>query len=258
MDRNKLTSAVLGYTYEELDNSEEKGEIHLLAFASNRPSLSDGEPLSCSITTCSLYDAPPYSAISYAWGDARIRRPIEIDGLDVEIPAQAEEALRSLPSAQLNTVQQHGENNMPYLWIDALCINQSNNIERSQQVAIMSEIYACAQQVLVFLGQPFDGHLETMKAITAAATQLRAQYRTITSLSATLEFDAELPDIAIPAALTKERTFAFYSSRWFTRLWVLQEVALSRMAVAFYGNDSIVLMDARIDGAAVSTLLEMT
>ncbi|KAK3352492.1 hypothetical protein B0T25DRAFT_437335, partial [Lasiosphaeria hispida] len=37
------------------------------------------------------------------------------------------------------------------LWIDAMCINQNSNPEKSQQVALMSRIYAAAQRIVMWL-----------------------------------------------------------------------------------------------------------
>jgi hypothetical protein len=39
-----------------------------------------------------------------------------------------------------------------WLWIDAICINQSDSAERSQQIFLMLEIYSQAPGVLVWLG----------------------------------------------------------------------------------------------------------
>jgi hypothetical protein len=39
-----------------------------------------------------------------------------------------------------------------FLWIDAICINQSDNEEKSQQVRLMGEIYSKAEVVRVWLG----------------------------------------------------------------------------------------------------------
>jgi hypothetical protein len=38
------------------------------------------------------------------------------------------------------------------LWIDALCINQSSNAEKSRQVPLMGDIYESASRVLIWLG----------------------------------------------------------------------------------------------------------
>jgi Heterokaryon incompatibility protein (HET) len=42
------------------------------------------------------------------------------------------------------------------LWIDQICINQKNALERSQQVNIMGCIYRQAQQVVMWLGEDVD------------------------------------------------------------------------------------------------------
>ena len=39
------------------------------------------------------------------------------------------------------------------LWIDAICINQSDDVEKSQQVQLMRGIYATADHVLIWTGE---------------------------------------------------------------------------------------------------------
>jgi hypothetical protein len=39
-----------------------------------------------------------------------------------------------------------------YLWIDAICINQTDASEKGTQVGMMRDIYAYASRVLVWLG----------------------------------------------------------------------------------------------------------
>jgi hypothetical protein len=41
----------------------------------------------------------------------------------------------------------------PYLWIDAICINQEDLQERTNQVKMMGDIFENAFQVLVWLGE---------------------------------------------------------------------------------------------------------
>ena len=43
------------------------------------------------------------------------------------------------------------------LWIDAICINQDDDAERSQQVAIMGDIFSQAWRVVVWLGPDVSG-----------------------------------------------------------------------------------------------------
>lgn len=46
--------------------------------------------------------------------------------------------------------------NGDYFWLDAICINQNDIIERIQQTGNMHEIYKAAQHVYVWLGVAYD------------------------------------------------------------------------------------------------------
>jgi hypothetical protein len=39
------------------------------------------------------------------------------------------------------------------LWIDAVCINQTDNVEKTKQIRLMRKIYESAVRVLVRLGE---------------------------------------------------------------------------------------------------------
>lgn len=47
-----------------------------------------------------------------------------------------------------------------YLWIDAICINQVNFVEKDRQIPLMGDIYAAAKRTIVWLGPelPDDEH----------------------------------------------------------------------------------------------------
>lgn len=42
------------------------------------------------------------------------------------------------------------------LWTDSICINQTDDKERSRQARIMGQTYACAREVRIWLGEPED------------------------------------------------------------------------------------------------------
>jgi hypothetical protein len=52
-----------------------------------------------------------------------------------------------------------------YIWIDAICINQSNMTERSSQVSIMGDVYRNSQAVYIWLGLSFDNSTEAMESL---------------------------------------------------------------------------------------------
>ena len=65
------------------------------------------------------------------------------------VPVTAEAALRRMRYVSETRV----------LWIDSVCINQNNLAERSQQVAIMTEVFQSGSKNLIWLGED-DGCTE--------------------------------------------------------------------------------------------------
>ena len=65
-----------------------------------------------------------------------------------------------------------------YLWIDRVCIDQSNFLERTEQVQLMGSIYSKARMVVVWLGEE-DSHtipaFALMERISKLATVPAAQ-----------------------------------------------------------------------------------
>ncbi|KAK6855088.1 heterokaryon incompatibility protein-domain-containing protein [Apiospora arundinis] len=109
------------------------------------------------------------------------------------------------------------------LWIDALCINQADHEERNHQVQMMSRIYNCAQQVCVWLGQDNDDS-------TTAISFIR-EIMLLENFDAISEKKENAP---------KWRSLSLLMQRpWFSRKWVVQEIALARVATIYCGNDQI-------------------
>jgi hypothetical protein len=84
----------------------------------------------------------PYRALSYVWGDVKDTLPIHLNGSIHHVTRNLESALRFCRHVQYSV-----------LWVDALCINQSDPEERSSQVRIMKEIYTSSTYpTVVWLG----------------------------------------------------------------------------------------------------------
>ena len=84
---------------------------------------------------------PPHEALSYIWGDLAHPNSMVVDGKDLRIT-------RNLSCARL---QLRRADRPRELWIDALCINQSNAEEKTQQVRKMHRIYSLASRVIIWL-----------------------------------------------------------------------------------------------------------
>jgi hypothetical protein len=114
-----------------------------------------GDPIHCSIDIHGLEDNLNFEALSYVWGDENNRRPIEVCGSQKLVTRDLGTALGYL----------RDKSQARHLWIDALCINQNNDHERSAQVAMMGRIYKTAWRVISWIGltDPLFNPVEEME-----------------------------------------------------------------------------------------------
>jgi hypothetical protein len=177
-----------------------------------QPSSSHGAALHCTLlhTTLSQCDRDiidHYTALSYVWGDPTKTGSIYVDGHNFTITATLEAALRDLrdPSRVLP------------IWADALCIDQSNMIERSSQVALMAQIYSIAHHTVIHLGSLIESYEMILRMAPSNTTGVVSNPDSIDNLrSLTANGLLRLP--------------------WFTRVWIFQELVLSRDPWVQCGN----------------------
>ncbi|KAK7912137.1 HET-domain-containing protein [Apiospora marii] len=105
------------------------------------------DPICGSLMVVSLpSEHTSYEALSYTWadesGDATPRRTIQLGGRPFLITLNCENALRRLRREYVTR----------NVWVDAICIDQTNISERGHQVQLMPKIYSGAQTVLIYVG----------------------------------------------------------------------------------------------------------
>lgn len=120
-------------------------------------------PVECELWVATLPDVDsgipwPYYALSYAWQEPRTLQKappgdvcISCNGVQIAVPKNLFVALVRLRQKFQEPVS---------IWIDYLCINQSSSSERTQQVALMKEIFSLASEVLIWLGEPSSTGLQ--------------------------------------------------------------------------------------------------
>jgi hypothetical protein len=177
----------------------------------------------CRLETFQRTEAPEYDAVTYTWGDATVPVSITCNGFDLSIR-------RSLLVAI-----EHFHEAMPLprrpLWIDAICLNQEDNIEKALHVPRMGKIYQSASRTIVWLGEAGDDSDLAMEGL----------YPLLGALSKVTDDDDELglqslPEPESPISLALGRLF---DRSWFHRLWTMQEAAFSDHLVVTCGRKSI-------------------
>ena len=125
------------------------------------PAKSSTWPIACGLEEASLDAKPEYTALSYAWDGQQLDCPIVCSGRRLLVTRNCQAALRQL---------RHSTDFL-HLWIDSICIDQTSGDERSQQVALMGEIYKSAHQVIVWLGLLDERTERAMQCIEELGTK---------------------------------------------------------------------------------------
>lgn len=128
--------------YTPLDVS--KREIRVLNLYPGEPE--DDLILSFDIIQISYHSKSDFDAVSYQWGNSEGQHRINLNN-----------KLFTLTSGQNRMIRNLRNNkNVRRLWIDALCINQNDILERNNQVQLMRLIYSTAHNVCIWLDYKID------------------------------------------------------------------------------------------------------
>jgi GTP-sensing pleiotropic transcriptional regulator CodY len=178
-----------------------------------------GPELECELLQQSLLNDghTPYEALSYVWGSNELVECILLDRKRLWVTDNLYSALHGLRLRDRDR----------FLWIDAICINQADKGEQSQQVRQMGTIYKLAKGVLFWLGKATPEIIALMDA-------LRQLQRT----GAEWDFKQSMPD---SRHLNDCRTGLrqLLGRQWFTRVWILQEVANAQKGTVCCGTWTI-------------------
>lgn len=149
-----------------------------------------------------------------------------------------------------------------WVWVDAVCINQSDMAERASQVAMMGSIYAGAEMVIAWVGWEWDregdasddgtnpmavADIETGAEDAVALVRLLAErMKTWGGDPWTREFgqysldDPGMHDLlGFPHLSFKSwrAPAALLERQWFRRTWIVQEASLARNLVVIVGQE---------------------
>lgn len=206
-----------------LDRSKEC--IRLLRFVDRPPS---SKLHHFALETYEIATAPHFVALSYTWGNPEPTRDMIIDGSVLSVRenlwaglkvlrsffSNKAQALDLLRPSKYNPEDLLQENGYPLMWIDAICINQSDPLEKNHQVNMMGRIFSTAARVISWVGDEADNSSSVMKAIRAT------QQKQIGTLE------------------VKQALEAFAQRSYWRRMWVAQEFLLPLHLVILCGHEA--------------------
>jgi hypothetical protein len=183
------------FAYSQL--SKDDLEIRLLELLPG----SQNDPIECTLSTTTLQNKSSFEALSYTWGNPQgPQGSITVDGVQMLVSQNLFDALFHL---RVNTKPRT-------LWIDAICINQIDMAERTHQVQLMARIYGSAHTVLVWLG-PNGNDSDFVMDLVHKVDQGKLN----------------LDDEAFKSNRFLRSINAFMERPWWSRVWVIQEVAMA-------------------------------
>tara|TARA_R110002003_G_scaffold234_2_gene16894 strand:+ start:5213 stop:7060 length:1848 start_codon:yes stop_codon:yes gene_type:complete len=182
-----------------------------------------------------LSDDPTFAALSYCWGDPLFNTRLTCDGQMLLITESLTAALIHLRNASQTLV----------IWVDQVCIDQKNIVERAVQVTLMGQIYTKAERVLIWLGEEDADSTPGLRIVERLSkAQLRRDQNGDTRnkyqllMSGFSEYNLPYQDDIAYSS------FLRLSQRpYFSRGWILQEAVLARKSMIHCGSHSFAFDD---------------
>ncbi|KIW53558.1 hypothetical protein PV05_09118 [Exophiala xenobiotica] len=175
-----------------------------------------GEGLRAILHSVDLVSSPAFDALSYVWGNREVQDTIILgdDSFKRErISASVHAALTELRRPDTSR----------FIWVDALCIDQHNILERNHQVRIMGTIFASAAQVIIWLGE--------------ATEHSKSGIQTLQFIAEGKAFEENPPWKDNPPEVIQKGLTDILSRNWFRRIWTVQEAALSSRKTVMICSD---------------------
>ncbi|KAE9582166.1 Heterokaryon incompatibility protein 6, OR allele [Colletotrichum fructicola] len=175
------------------------------------------DPIQCSLYLSSTLDLVDYDAISYTWADENDTMNhtgiIFLESYRLPVTPNCETALKRARSRGTSKV----------VWIDSVCMNQDDVDERGHQVRLMPQIYSRARQVLIYFGEP--------------SAEEERLFRWMSD-----DYEPDAPRRPLQATVGR-----LFKRRYFSRVWIIQEVALARQAMLICGKHQLPWARLQVD-----------
>lgn len=202
------------------------------------------DPLVCRLEIVDLdSEHVEYPAVSYVWGNADDKKPIQCMNETLMIPSSLFSFLLIVRDEERDCL----------VWADAVCINQAETPEalheREQQVEMMGTIFSDAIFVYVYLGEAPDTYKQLLTA--AAALDEFGPDNINPQMFDRPDFPMELANLGLDSPIWE--TFDDILSRpWYQRVWTVQEFVLAQDITMCVGDYALPFEAFR----AMCTLLE--
>lgn len=200
------------------------------------------DPLQIHLEIVDFDSAPEFDALSYVWGGYDTSATVLLGSTPRRVTDNLAEALRLLRNLKITDDISDISKRRP-LWIDAVCINQTDPIEQTAQVTMMGEIYSRAHTVWVSIGEEKMHHSASalIDIIYRACSDFaREEGASVENIARRYPWDglsgvdvAAIENVCQQQSVTYEawdHLREIFLRPYFERTWCIQEVTLARNA----------------------------
>ncbi|KAM6523092.1 hypothetical protein FSOLCH5_003711 [Fusarium solani] len=169
-----------------------------------------------------------YEALSYVWGLPTPAKMIQVNGVSVQVNPNLFDALLALrlPDTRRG------------IWIDAICVNQTDTTERSVEVQKMGEIYRLAKNVVVFLGSPPSPSSSSITDLFKFLNRSGNGTALDEQSDREVDTDAVFQRCGVDRYSVCKGFVELCLQPWWGRIWVMQEFYLaSEEPVWYWGSE---------------------
>jgi hypothetical protein len=199
--------------YRRLENDEDS--IRLLEILAG-PKYS---PIRTKLHLRRLSSQVRFEAISYTWGN-------DNDSVTIIVDAQPVKIRRNLWKF-LSVLRKSDEPRL--VWVDAICISQTDLIEKAYQVQMIGKTFSSATQTVAWLGDEADGSADLIEQMSVPSElRPKLEYPAIGKSPFKGELKARF-----------DLMEAFSARPYWRRTWIVEEYVLSRDIVFFCGSKCI-------------------
>ncbi|KAH7377611.1 heterokaryon incompatibility protein-domain-containing protein [Pyrenochaeta sp. MPI-SDFR-AT-0127] len=218
---NSTTSYAMTFNsdiFKYFDISPTENQIRVLELD---PTSNSFGALTCSLVAVSLDDPGlRFDAVSYRWANDK-SMAILVNNQKLFVSHTVYAILRSLES---------DHNFEPRcVWIDSICIDQSNQAEKQWQIGLMQRVYSQAERVVAWMGDS-----SSSKGALTYAAKLLASATTGSDREMIEAWEMRRPIGECDARWSTIQ--ALLKEDWFGRVWVIQEVTLAKDLIVRHGS----------------------
>jgi hypothetical protein len=191
---------------------------------------------------------PEFVAVSYVWGEPGLTREINISGKTLKVTNSLYNAVQDVFEAlggllRLSDSQCREEIS---IWIDGVCINQESDLEKSEQVALMGEIYRGAFLTITYAGPHGVEARCALKLICDCNKFIQESMLRIVQNGSLEQANFPSPEHESYRALRK-----LLRLPWSARAWIVQESVMAQ-------RNLLVIGTTLFEWTSLATIVEST